>query len=111
MTLAGQVGGPLVDRIYRRLKAKNGGVGEPEFRLPLLMASSLFLPIGLIIYGFSSAHKVQWIVPNIGLFFVGLGMMSECSAAAVLPASLPPTVLLTLFRLPNHSATFLPLQK
>lgn len=78
MTIAGQAGGLLVDRIYRRLKAKNGGVGQPEYRLPLLMFSCLFLPTGLIIYGFTVQYKVHWIVPNIGLFFVGLGMMSEC---------------------------------
>mgnify|MGYP000218072529 FL=1 len=29
-TIGGQVGGRSVDRIYRHLKNKNGGVGRPE---------------------------------------------------------------------------------
>ncbi|KAG6816236.1 hypothetical protein H0H87_007563, partial [Tephrocybe sp. NHM501043] len=49
-TLGGQVGARALNAVYRKLKARNGGVGTPEMRLPLLMVSAATLPIGLIIY-------------------------------------------------------------
>lgn len=33
LTLAAQFNARLLDRTYKRLKEKNGGVGQPEFRL------------------------------------------------------------------------------
>lgn len=33
LSVASQINARLLDIVYRRLKAKNGGVGEPEFRL------------------------------------------------------------------------------
>jgi hypothetical protein len=37
LTLAAQINARLLDRIYIRYKNKNGGVGEPEFRLRELL--------------------------------------------------------------------------
>ena len=34
------------------------------------------MPIGLIIYGWSAQYQVQWIVPIMGTFFVGLAMIT-----------------------------------
>ncbi|KAK4981934.1 hypothetical protein LTR28_002885, partial [Elasticomyces elasticus] len=42
-----QVCAPLNDRIYRRLKKRNNGIGKPEFRIPLMMPASVVIPIGL----------------------------------------------------------------
>jgi len=39
--LGTQITAPINDRIYRKLKAKNNGVGKPEFRIPLMV--SLFV--------------------------------------------------------------------
>ena len=63
----------LNDRIYRYLKKKNGNVGRPEFRAPLLLPGSLLIPIGLFIYGWSAQHHVHWIVPNIGTALLAAG--------------------------------------
>ena len=70
-----QVCAPINDRIYRRLKRDNGGVGEPEFRIPLMFPSSLLVPIGLFLYGWSAQYDVQWIVPNIGIAIYGAGVI------------------------------------
>ena len=35
--LGTQITAPINDRIYRKLKAKNNGVGKPEFRIPLMV--------------------------------------------------------------------------
>lgn len=74
-TLGGQIGGRGVDMIYKRFKAKNGGVGRPEYKLPLMIVTTWMLPAGMLIYGWSVQYHVHWIVPNIGAFIFGTGMM------------------------------------
>ncbi|KAJ5819584.1 hypothetical protein N7474_005175 [Penicillium riverlandense] len=71
--LGSQICAPLNDRIYRRLKARNNGVGRPEFRVPLLTASALFIPAGLFIYGWTAEKHSHWIGPNIGALLFGMG--------------------------------------
>jgi multidrug resistance protein len=45
--LGTQITAPLNDRLYRRLKKRNNGVGRPEFRVPIMFGGSLFVPVGL----------------------------------------------------------------
>jgi MFS family permease len=59
----------LVDRIYGRLSAQNGGVGQPEYRLPLVVASATLLPLAIALYGWSAA--LHWPLP-VQLASVGL---------------------------------------
>jgi MFS family permease len=40
-----------IDRIYVKLKEANGGKGQPEFRLPLVIVGGFSLPIMVAIYG------------------------------------------------------------
>ncbi|KAI3610705.1 mfs multidrug [Moniliophthora roreri] len=63
-TVGGQVGARVLNKIYRVMKAKNSGVGTPEMRLPLLMVSATTLPIGLLIYGWTSNARAFWLVPG-----------------------------------------------
>ncbi|TQB75842.1 hypothetical protein MPDQ_001442 [Monascus purpureus] len=72
-TLGTQISAPLNDRIYRILKKKNNGVGQPEYRVPLLFAACLFIPAGLFIYGWTAQKHCHWIVPNIGACIYGIG--------------------------------------
>ncbi|GAA6019164.1 hypothetical protein JCM10207_006571 [Rhodosporidiobolus poonsookiae] len=72
---ASQIGARMLDVIYKRLKAKEGK-GRPEFRLPLMIPASLFLPFGLLLYGWAAERHLHWIVPDIGLYFIGLAMIS-----------------------------------
>ncbi|KAK5074401.1 hypothetical protein LTR64_006455 [Lithohypha guttulata] len=57
----------------------------PEYRLPLLLPFSLFIPIGLLIYGWSAQARVHWIVPNLGciIFAMGLIVCFNCAQAYV----------------------------
>ncbi|KAK5945209.1 hypothetical protein PMZ80_002413 [Knufia obscura] len=59
--------------------------GLPEYRLPLLVPFSLFIPIGLFWYGWSAQARVHWIVPNIGcvIFAMGLIVCFNCAQAYV----------------------------
>ncbi|RFU27478.1 hypothetical protein B7463_g8861, partial [Scytalidium lignicola] len=63
------------DRIYTYLE-KASGVAKPEFRLPLMIVFSLFVPIGLFWYGWTADKHVHWIVPIIATSVIAIGMLS-----------------------------------
>ncbi|KAG5724432.1 hypothetical protein E4T56_gene15885 [Termitomyces sp. T112] len=73
-TFGGQVGARALNSVYRKLKAKNGGVGTPEMRLPLLMVSATTLPIGLLIYGWTANARLFWLIPDLGVFIYSVGI-------------------------------------
>lgn len=74
-TIGGQVGGRAMDFVYKRLKTRNGGKGQPEHKLPMSIAGGFFLSSGLIIYGWGAEKKVHWMVPNIGAALFSIGSM------------------------------------
>jgi hypothetical protein len=41
-------GAQFSDKVYAHYKAKAGGVGTPEMRIPTLIIGSLFIPVGLL---------------------------------------------------------------
>ena len=72
----------LLDRIYKHLKETRGnGLGQPEYRLPLLLPGTLLIPIGLLWYGWSAQHHLHWIMPDIGaaIFAVGVKYGLQCT--------------------------------
>ena len=66
-----------MDALYRRLSKDRP---SPEARIPYLGASGSFLPIGLLLYGWTTQYTVSWFVPDIGLFFIGLGILAPLAA-------------------------------
>lgn len=86
--LGTQIGAPLNDGLYRRLKKRNGGVGRSEFRIPLMFPGSVLMPIGLFWYGWSAEYKIHWIMPNIGaaIFAMGTIMIFQASQTYVVDA-------------------------
>ncbi|KAI1174851.1 bicyclomycin resistance protein [Nemania sp. FL0916] len=60
------------DRIAEETGTEKKGM-KPEYRLPLLPAGAILIPIGLFIYGWTAQYKVHWIVPIIGTAFGGVG--------------------------------------
>lgn len=74
--LAGaQVGGPLMDFLYRRLRARNPDDNEinPESRIPTNFPGALLAPLGLFIYGWTAQYRVHWIAVDIGVFMYMFG--------------------------------------
>ncbi|KAJ5436872.1 Major facilitator superfamily domain general substrate transporter [Penicillium cf. griseofulvum] len=63
------------DRMVMAATAKNGGKFEPEMRLPTMTIFACILPISFFWYGWSADKAVFWIVPIIGMFPFGVGMM------------------------------------
>ncbi|KAF2160646.1 hypothetical protein M409DRAFT_70378 [Zasmidium cellare ATCC 36951] len=64
----------------KRLK-QNGGKPAPEARLPPVMLGSVFFTGGLFMLAWSSSRAVFWLVPNIGLVFVGFGFLTVMNSA------------------------------
>ncbi|GAB7349452.1 hypothetical protein MBLNU459_g8555t3 [Dothideomycetes sp. NU459] len=64
---------PFWRRNYARLVKKNGGVSEPEFRLPPTILGAILVPIGLFGFGWTTYSFVPWIVPIIFSGIFGLG--------------------------------------
>lgn len=65
----------LSDATVIRLAARNGGVAEPEMRLPACIFFGMFLPLSLFWYGWAADRHTHWIVPIIGMVPFGFGMM------------------------------------
>lgn len=63
------------DRTVVRMTAANGGVYEPEMRLPDCIWFALLLPISFFWYGWSADKAVHWIVPIIGLIPFATGIV------------------------------------
>ncbi|KXJ89765.1 putative major facilitator superfamily transporter [Microdochium bolleyi] len=59
----------ILDRIYIRMRDANGGVGQPEFRLPVVIAGAFSLPLAVLLYGFIAQARLP--LPLL-LFSVGL---------------------------------------
>ena len=80
MLLGTLVGGLIViwgERRYNQVMDENDGKPVPEERLPPMMLGSVTFTIGMFWLGWGGAYgnKVHWIVPTIGAFFVGNGLM------------------------------------
>lgn len=73
-------------QIYRYLKRQNNGLDLPEYRIWLMIPGSIFVPFGLLWYGWSATYQLHWIMPDIGItiYSFGLLMAYQCIQAYVL---------------------------
>ncbi|CAL1713464.1 unnamed protein product [Somion occarium] len=65
------LGGRWSDRVFTRLKAKNGGVSRPEMRLESTFVSMLFLPLSSLGFGWVAEKHVHVAAICVFLFFAG----------------------------------------
>ncbi|KIP04672.1 hypothetical protein PHLGIDRAFT_183272 [Phlebiopsis gigantea 11061_1 CR5-6] len=66
---------PIVNRHYKTLCEKHGGIPPPEARLIPMMVSCWFIPLGLFIFAWTSYPHVHWIGPCLGGFPIGFGFI------------------------------------
>ncbi|KAJ6583884.1 MFS polyamine transporter, partial [Mycena vulgaris] len=83
VTGASQINARFMDYIFGYLKKKNGGAGEPEYRLPSMVPGTIFLPAGLLITGWAVQAHGHWIVPDIGIALVGAGVILNFQAIQI----------------------------
>ena len=72
--IGSQIGGPLMDYIFARLKTRASGEIAPEYHLPLMLPGAILGPLGLIMYGWCAQYHVQWYVVDIGALLACFGM-------------------------------------
>ncbi|KAM0482452.1 hypothetical protein ACHAPX_002970 [Trichoderma viride] len=69
----------LVQQASLKKKAEDGSdpsqAPAPEMRLPLMMVGSVLLPIGLFIFGWTSAPHIPVVGMIIGSLFIGAGLL------------------------------------
>lgn len=76
-TFGTQVSARLNDKIYKHLKSKNDGRAVPEYRLPMMTLGATLMPIGLLIYAWTSQYRVHWIVVDIGVAIYAAGTFAS----------------------------------
>lgn len=69
-----QICGIVNDRVYVRLKARAGDVDRPEYRLPLMLPGSVFILVGLLLYGWAAQAHLHWVLPNLGVAIFSAGV-------------------------------------
>ena len=80
-TIAAQVGGKVMDRLWAYLKARSGdNETAPEYRVPLMVPGAVLIPLGLLIYGWTAERYTHWIVPDIGIGIFGCGIILNTQA-------------------------------
>ncbi|KAF7193306.1 putative MFS-type transporter [Pseudocercospora fuligena] len=60
-------GGHFSDWTANYFTKRNGGIREPEFRLPSITIGLVTAPLGLVLYGAGIEHRWHWMVPTLGL--------------------------------------------
>ena len=65
----------MSDRTVVRMTKANGGVYEPEMRLPDCIWYAIILPISFFWYGWAADAHTHWIVPVIGIVPFGIGIV------------------------------------
>lgn len=73
--LGSLLGGKYSDIILRRLKAKNGGVGEPEMRLTSTTAAMLIMVPSFLVYAWTAQYHTNIAGPVVALVFAGFSLM------------------------------------
>ena len=78
-TLSAPIVGALSDKIILWLAKKNRGVYEPEMRLWLMIAFGMFIPIGLLIFGYGLGEGKHWSMIAVGAGIYTFGMTPASS--------------------------------
>jgi len=83
-TAAAQLGGHIMDWVYKRLRDRSPDKqGRPEFRAPWMVPGMVLLPAGLFWYGWSAEHGLQWTMVDAGaaVFTLGSFVFSQATFA------------------------------
>ncbi|KAF2648380.1 MFS general substrate transporter [Lophiostoma macrostomum CBS 122681] len=77
------VGGHFSDWIADKATQRNGGIREPEMRLPAILVSVLTAPLALVLYGVGIQYKLHWICPTMGLGLINFSIVQATSISLV----------------------------
>lgn len=60
-------GGYISDLTANFFTTRNGGIREPEMRLPAMALGLIAAPLSLVLYGVGLNNHLHWIVPTLGI--------------------------------------------
>jgi MFS family permease len=63
------LGGHFSDWVADQLTKRNGGIREPEMRLPAICIGLITGPLALALYGCGIKYHLHWMVPTLGIGF------------------------------------------
>ncbi|KAJ6142440.1 hypothetical protein N7471_001893 [Penicillium samsonianum] len=76
-------GGYFSDWVANRATSQNGGIREPEMRLPAVSIAMVTYPGSLLLYGLGINYKAHWIVPTLGIFLFSFGSSAAIGISVV----------------------------
>ncbi|KAJ6782515.1 hypothetical protein PWT90_01660 [Aphanocladium album] len=76
-------GGKLGDLCADYLTKRNGGIREPEMRLPTIMISAITAPLALVLYGVGIQHHLHFMCPTIGLALLNFSITQATTVCLV----------------------------
>ncbi|KAI1616481.1 major facilitator superfamily domain-containing protein [Exophiala viscosa] len=76
-------GGMTSDRVADFFTRRNGGIREPEMRLPSIMISCITSPLSLILYGVGIQNKLHWMCPTVGIGLLNFSITQACNVSLV----------------------------
>ncbi len=86
-TLSAQIGGRLMDWIWKRQKERYPEREPvPKYRLPYMVPGALVFPLALFLYGWAAEYELAWPVVDLGviLFTWGNFMFTQGALAYIL---------------------------
>jgi len=76
-------GGHLGDMTADFFTKRNGGIREPEMRLPAMMFCLISTPLSLILYGVGIQNHLHWMCPTVGLALLNFSIVQGTNVALV----------------------------
>lgn len=102
-SLIGILGGGYVsDMTANFLTTRNGGIREPEMRLPSMTLGLIAAPLSLVLYGVGINNHLHWMVPTLGLGFSKLLPLQVPSDLTMALELITPASYSKLCHCPSH---------
>ncbi|KAF7525008.1 hypothetical protein PCG10_005359 [Penicillium crustosum] len=76
-------GGHISDWSADWFTQRNGGIREPEMRLPSIVIGGTLAPVALILYGVGIDNQLHWMVPTLGLGLLNFAIVQATNVAMV----------------------------
>ncbi|KAK4230533.1 major facilitator superfamily domain-containing protein [Podospora fimiseda] len=77
------VGGKFGDVVADYFTKRNGGVRDPEMRLPAMIPAMITSPLALVLFGVAIQSKMHWIVPTISIALLNFAIVQGTNVALV----------------------------
>ncbi|ERS97464.1 MFS transporter [Sporothrix schenckii 1099-18] len=76
-------GGALSDFVADYFTRRNGGIREPEMRLPAMLISLVTGPLALILYGVGIGNQLHWMCPVMGIALINFTIVQAGNISIV----------------------------